>query len=134
MLVAGRNRDAAERLAAELPNARALVADPSLAPEGIEILALGLAATIEEGPTILPGRSFLGIEDGEYVASVLTGRKDADAIERTKRGCGMIVNFPKGRGEVFHAGSSDWIVGLTRNDAMVAQVTRNVLDRYLGRG
>ena len=90
-----------------------------------------LAATIEEGPTILPGRSFLGIEDGEYVASVLTGRKDAEAIERTKRGCGMIVNFPKGRGEVFHAGSSDWIIGLTRQDAIVAQVTRNVLNRYL---
>ena len=95
--------------------------------------ASSIAATIEEGSTILPGRSFLGIEDGEYVASVLTGRKDAKAIEATKRGCGMIVNFPKGRGEVFHAGSSDWIIGLTRKDDMVAQVTRNVLNRYLGR-
>ena len=43
---------------------------PSQAPEGLQILALGLSATVEEGPTILPGRSFLGIEDGEYVASV----------------------------------------------------------------
>ncbi|MFN4141883.1 N,N-dimethylformamidase beta subunit family domain-containing protein [Aestuariivirga sp.] len=102
------------------------------APEGIEILALGLSSTIEEGPTILPGRSFLGTEDGEYVASVLTGRKDAEAIERTKRGCGMIVNFRKGAGEVFHAGTCDWIMGLTRRDAMVEQVTRNVLDRFLG--
>jgi len=109
------------------------VADQSLAPDGIQILALGIAATIEEGSTILPGRSFLGIEDGEYVASVLTGRKDAKAIEATKRGCGMIVHFPKGQGEVFHAGSSDWIIGLTRQDELVAQVTRNVLDRYLGR-
>ena len=109
------------------------VADPSLAPDGIQILALGLAATVEEGSTIRPGRSFLGIEDGEYVASVLTGRKDAEAIAATKRGCGMIVNFTKGSGEVFHAGSSDWIVGLTRKDEIVAQVTRNVLNRYLGR-
>jgi hypothetical protein len=54
-----------------------------------------------------------------------------DAIERTKRGCGMIVSFPKGRGEVFHAGSSDWIMGLTRADDMVMQVTRNVLNRFL---
>ena len=108
-------------------------AHPAEAPEGIEILALGLSATIEEGPTILPGRSFLGTEDGEYVASVLLGRSDADAIERTKRGCGMIVNFRKGAGEVFHAGSSDWIIGLTRADAMVEQVTRNVLNRSLGR-
>jgi hypothetical protein len=44
----------------------------------------------------------------------------------------MIVNFAKGSGEVFHAGSSDWIVGLTRKDQIVAQVTRNVLNRYLG--
>ena len=60
---------------------------------------------MEEGPTILPGRSFLGVEDGEYVASVLTGSKDSAAIEATKRGSGMIVNFRKGRGEVFHAGT-----------------------------
>ena len=84
------------------------------APEGIEILALGLSSTVEEGPTIRPGRSFLGIEDGEYVASVLTGRKDAAAIEATKRGSGMIVNFREGQGEVFHAGTCDWIMGLTR--------------------
>ena len=64
---------------------------------------------------------------------MLTGRKDAEAIAATKRGCGMIVNFTKGSGEVFHAGSSDWIVGLTRKDEIVAQVTRNVLNRYLGR-
>jgi hypothetical protein len=106
-------------------------ADPAQAPEGLEILALGLSSTVEEGPTILPGRSFLGLEDGEYVASVLLGRKDAAAIEATKRGSGMIVNFRKGRGEVFHAGTCDWIMGLTRKDAMVMQVTRNVLNRYL---
>jgi hypothetical protein len=106
-------------------------ADPAQAPEGLQILALGLSSTVEEGPTILPGRSFLGIEDGEYAASVLTGRKDAAAIEATKRGCGMIVNFRKGLGEVFHAGTCDWIMGLTRKDEMVMQVTRNVLNRYL---
>ena len=106
-------------------------ADPAQVPEGLQILALGLSATVEEGPTILPGRSFLGLEDGEYVASVLTGRKDAAAIEATKRGSGMIVNFSRGRGEVFHAGTCDWIMGLTRGDEMVMQVTRNVLNRFL---
>ena len=106
-------------------------AHPSQAPEGLEILALGLSATVEEGPTIRPGHSFLGIEDGEYVASVLLGRKDHAAIEATKRGCGMIVNFRKGQGEVFHAGTCDWIMGLTRRDEMVMQVTRNVIGRYL---
>lgn len=106
-------------------------ASDAAVPGGLQILALGLSSTIEEGPTIVPGESFLGTEDGEYVASVLAGGKDAAAIERTKRGCGMIVNFSKGKGEVFHAGTCDWIMGLSRNDAMVEQVTRNVLNRYL---
>ena len=101
-------------------------------PEGLEILALGLATTIEEGETIRPGESFLGTEDGEYVASVLLGRSDAEAVADTKRGAGMIVSFRKGRGEVFHAGTCEWVMGLVREDQMVMQVTRNVLNRFLG--
>lgn len=92
------------------------------------VLALGLAATIEEGPTIRPGEAFLGREDGEYIAQVLTGRADAAAVEATKRGCGMIVHFHSGRGEVFHAGTCDWVAGL--GDPIVDRVTRNVLLRF----
>ena len=47
---------------------------------------------------------------------------------------GRIVNFPRGKGEVFHAGSCEWVAGLKRRDAMVERVTANVLDRYLGKG
>jgi len=43
----------------------------------------------------------------------------------------MIVSFSKGRGEVFHAGSVEWVAGLLRQDAQVERVTRNVLDRFL---
>jgi hypothetical protein len=55
------------------------------------------------------------------------------AVERVKRGAGMIVNFPRGRGEVFHAGSCEWVAALLRRDAMVERVTANVLRRYLRR-
>ena len=55
------------------------------------------------------------------------------AVERVKRGAGMIVNFPRGRGEVFHAGSCEWVAALSRRDAMVERVTTNVLARYLTR-
>ena len=44
----------------------------------------------------------------------------------------MIVHFPKGRGEVFHAGTTEWVAGLLRRDPAVERVTRNVLDRFLG--
>ena len=43
----------------------------------------------------------------------------------------MIVSFSKGAGEVFHAGSVEWVAGLLRRDAQVERVTRNVLDRFL---
>ncbi len=43
----------------------------------------------------------------------------------------MIVTFPRGKGEVFHAGSCEWVAGLLRRDPMVEMVTKNVLDRYL---
>ncbi|MFN0115351.1 MAG: N,N-dimethylformamidase beta subunit family domain-containing protein [Paracoccaceae bacterium] len=103
------------------------------APEGMEILALAPASTIEEGPAIRPGESFLGDEDALYVAGLLTGRTDAAAVEATKRTCGCIVHFRKGGGEVFHAGTCDWVAGLARRDPMVERVTRTVLDRFLGK-
>lgn len=46
------------------------------------------------------------------------------------RGSGVIVNFAKGRGEVFHAGSVEWVAGLLRRDSQVERVTHNVLQRY----
>ncbi|MBN9221321.1 MAG: hypothetical protein J0I79_25535 [Mesorhizobium sp.] len=107
------------------------VAPGAVAPVGMEILALGLSSTIEEGEAIKPGQTFLGQEDAEYVAMVLTGSADRASIEKTKRGCGAIVHFERGKGEVFHAGSSDWIMGLVRDDQIVIRITRNVLDRFL---
>lgn len=44
----------------------------------------------------------------------------------------MIVNFKRGEGEVFHAGTCEWVAGLLRHDAMVERRARNVLNRYLG--
>ena len=46
----------------------------------------------------------------------------------------MIVNFPRGKGEVFHAGSCEWVAGLLRAGRRWSRrVTKNVLDRYLGK-
>jgi hypothetical protein len=105
--------------------------DPLPGLDDFQILALGLAATVEEGPTIRPGEAFLGTEDGELIARLRTGRDDAAALEATKRGSGCVVHFRKGRGEVFHAGTSDWVAGLMRRDPMVEIVTANVLNRFL---
>ncbi|WP_165823429.1 N,N-dimethylformamidase beta subunit family domain-containing protein [Metarhizobium album] len=100
-------------------------------PEGLSILALGLACNVEEGDAVKAGDVFLNSEDAVFIAEILYGETGPEAVDRAKRGSGMIVNFPKGKGEVFHAGSCEWVAGLIRGDAGVEAVTRNVFNRYL---
>jgi hypothetical protein len=102
------------------------------APEGLRILALGLSSLIEESADIPADDQFLSDEDAKFVAQTLVGGTDPAAVDRVKRGSGQIVHFHRGHGEVFHAGSCEWVAGLLRRDPMVERVTRNVLDRYLG--
>ena len=103
-------------------------------PDGLTILALGLSSLVEESADLPAEGRFLSDEDGRFCAEVLIGRDDAAALDKVKRGAGMIVTFPRGCGEVFHAGSCEWVAGLLRGDAMVEKVTANVLRRYLTRG
>ena len=100
-------------------------------PPGVQILAMGMASLVEENQDVPPG--WLNNEDAVFTAETLYGEATPEAIDKVKRGNGMIVNFAKGKGDVFHAGSCEWVAGLLRRDAMVEQVTKNVLDRYLGR-
>jgi hypothetical protein len=101
------------------------------APEGVEVLAMGLSSLIEESADVPREDQFLTDADARFVARTLIGDDGPEAVERIKRGCGMIVAFPRGRGEVFHAGSCEWVAGLLRRDPQIERVTRNVLDRYL---
>ncbi len=107
--------------------------EDSGAPEGLEILALGMSSLKEESADIPADDQFLSDADAKFVAETLVGNQSDEAVNRIKRGSGMIVNFPRGRGEVFHAGSCEWVAALKRGDAMVERVTSNVLDRYLSR-
>ncbi|QPC85361.1 hypothetical protein GA830_00350 [Mesorhizobium sp. NBSH29] len=103
------------------------------APNGMEILALGMSSLQEESADIPADDQFLSDADARFVAETLVGDDSAAAVEKVKRGAGMIVNFERGKGEVFNAGSCEWVAGLLRGDAMVEKVTTNVLDRYLNR-
>ena len=105
--------------------------ETSGAPPGLEILALGLSSLKEEPRDVPLDDRFLSDDDARFAAEILVGDSSDAAVDRIKRGAGMIVNFPRGRGEVFHAGSCEWAAALMRRDAMVERVTRNVLERYL---
>lgn len=103
------------------------------APDGLEILALGMSSLKEESADIPADDQFLSDADARFVAETLVGDQTAASVDRVKRGAGMIATFRRGAGEVFHAGSCEWVAGLLRRDPMVERVTANVLDRYLGR-
>jgi hypothetical protein len=107
--------------------------ESSGAPPGLQILALGMSSLKEEHATVPIDDRFLADDDAKYVARMLLGDSGEPAVDRVKRGAGMIVSFRRGRGEVFHAGSCEWVAALSRRDPMVERVTTNVLTRYLER-
>ncbi len=117
----------------EIHNGRPRPTAMSGAPDGLEILAMGMASQVEEADFLVPEDQFFGDEDGRFIAETLYGDASDENLEKVRYSNGMIVNFPKGKGEVFHAGSCEWVAGLLRQDAMVERVTANVLDRYLNR-
>lgn len=106
-------------------------AEGSGAPEGLQILGLGMSSLKEESADIPADDQFLSDEDARFVARTLVGNDEAASVDRVKRGAGMMVNFPMGQGEIFHAGSCEWVAGLLRRDPMVERVTANIMNRYL---
>ncbi|MCP4008105.1 MAG: hypothetical protein GY726_01170, partial [Proteobacteria bacterium] len=101
------------------------------APENLLILALGLA-TVFEADHGNSDKLFIGADDAEFVARTTCGTATPEAIDRCKRGSGMIAVFERGKGCVFTAGSCEWVAGLIDHDPQVELVTKNVLDQFLG--
>ncbi len=100
-------------------------------PEDLEILGLGLASNIEVARGVDQSELFLNSDDSDFCAEILYGKVSDETTALAARGSGMIVSFKKGHGEVFHAGSCEWVAGLQRRDPQVEQVTCNVLKRFL---
>jgi hypothetical protein len=103
------------------------------APGGIEIIAMGLATLLEEdrGHDV---ELAVYDSDARFVAETLYGEATDETVDRVSRGSGMMVTMIKGRGEVFHAGTTNWVAGLINRDPFVERITRNVLDRYTASG
>lgn len=99
------------------------------APPGVEILAMGWATLAEYGRPEVLYSHMLGDGDARFRASLL-GDPSAASIAKHSRGAGMVVGLRRGRGEVFTAGTCEWVNGLIRGDVYTEAVTRNVLDRF----
>lgn len=103
-------------------------------PDGLEILAMGWATLAETG---LPEHRYahaIGGTDAVLRAGILEGKTDPASVAKHSRGSGMIVAFKAGAGEVYTAGTCEWVVGLAGNDFYTSKVTKNVLDKFLGNG
>ncbi len=100
------------------------------APPGAEILAMGWATLAEAGRPEDAYSLMLGDGDARFRASLLGPDMSGATIERHSRGSGMVVAFQRGKGEVFTAGTCEWVNGLITGDTYTQAVTRNVLARF----
>ncbi|WP_255468897.1 N,N-dimethylformamidase beta subunit family domain-containing protein [Reyranella sp. CPCC 100927] len=103
------------------------------APGTIEILAMAPAVRVEEEHRGEGFRYYLGNGRPNSSTKLVPPGTPAGDKDPQHYGSGMIVAMPRGRGEVFTAGSCEWVMGLARGDFCTQQITRNVLDRFLGR-
>lgn len=98
----------------------------------LTILAVGLASNGEADHGVWGEHLYIGSDEVAWKADVLYGDTSEENLARAARGCGMIVHWPRGGGEVFTAATCEWVMGLTRRDQQIEQITRNVLDRFVG--
>ena len=52
-------------------------------------------------------------------------------IDKYTRGCAAITNMKKGKGEVFCAGTLQWVHGLQQREPFIEAITRTVINRYI---
>ena len=101
----------------------------SRVPEGFRVLATAPAHLWEtqEAPTMPDG--YIG--ELNWVATRLGGEDTESIRAKYADGHAVMGVFPRGKGEVFTTGCTDWAYGLKQQD--VSTVTRNVIDRFLDR-
>lgn len=104
---------------------------PSI-PPGLEILAMNLVSPIETDHMHPATRLLLGDAPLRGFARIRYGDDSPEHLDAARRGAGMIVSFRKGQGEVFHAGSCEWVNGLRLREPFTEAITRTVVRRLAG--
>jgi hypothetical protein len=103
------------------------------APSDLEILATAPARLLsQDGTRSEIPRALWADPDGpgdlEALATVLFGDASPASTARIAHNHAVIACFTRGRGTVFHAGTTDWSYGLD-SDPTVQRITRNVLEQ-----
>lgn len=98
----------------------------------VEIIAMGLATNIEADHQVWGETRYIGGDEAAFKAAMNFGAVTETTIDAASRGNGVIIHWARGKGEIFNAATCEWVMGLTRGDPQVEQVTRNVLNRFAG--
>jgi N,N-dimethylformamidase beta subunit-like protein len=102
---------------------------PSLGvPANLEIIALAPCAFGEEADRGY--RPLIPPEKLDICAEIVFGDASERSQKRLLRGHAVMASFKRGRGEVFNAGTTEWVYGLKANNSFVDRITRNVLHRF----
>ncbi len=101
-------------------------------PPGLEILAMNLVSPVETDHMLPMTRLFAGDVSLRGVARLRYGDESAEHLAAARRGSGMIVAFKKAAGEIFHAGTSEWVNGLRLRETFTETITRTVVRRLAG--
>jgi hypothetical protein len=99
----------------------------------IEILAMAPAVLAEGAHHGDGSRQYLADSDLTGIVRLMTGGVAEADLNRYRYGAGMVVHMRKGKGEVVSAASCEWVMGLKRREPFTERITRNVLDRFLGK-
>lgn len=93
----------------------------------LAIIGLSPATTLSHSTGPGDRDLFIGSLDAEEVAQIIYREVTPETLGRASRGNGCMVEYRRGKGAVFNAGSCEWVNGLILRDATVERVTRRVL-------
>ena len=97
-------------------------------PENLDIIAIAPATLAESENNPFP--PMIPREDTDVLAELAYGKSDPATVERLMRGHAVMASFKREQGEVFNAGTTEWVYGLKGKNPFVEKITRNVLQRF----
>lgn len=103
------------------------------APETLEILAMNASGLEEEDHGNKGAVFYAGDGDLAFKVTELHGEDTPALRVDNQYGAGQMAIFSRNRGTVFNAGSCEWVNGLRLREPFTEKITRNVLDRFIGR-
>lgn len=99
--------------------------------KGTQILAMGLAGNAEINHGNKGTVRYYGSDETRHIAKTRYGELTSYTEAAAARGSGMVVLCPRGKGQIFNAGSCEWVSGLKQADPYTQMITCNVLNRFI---